>query len=90
MKKPTLKKKNSYAFTHYELNKFVRNVSRKNMSVYIAACVEEFGWSQEDIDRLLKRLSRYMDAINDGLITLADIERMISDELNWDVFKDIY
>lgn len=90
MKKPGLKKKTSYSFTHYELNKFVRDVSRKNLSVYLAACVEEFGWSKTEIDQLMQRLARYMDAVNDGLISLADIERMIADELGDDIFKGIY
>lgn len=89
MKKP-VKKKNVYTFTHYELNKYTRDVSRKNLSVYLSACVEEFGWTPEEIDRLMERLGRYMAAVNDGLISLADIERMTIDELGRDIFKDIY
>lgn len=90
MKKPGLKKKTSYSFTHYELNRFVRDVSRKNLSVYLSACIEEFGWTPEEIDRLMERLGRYMAAVNDGLISLEDIERMTIDELGRDIFKDIY
>lgn len=90
MKKPGLKKKTSYSFTHYELNKFIRDVSRKNLSVYLAACVEEFGWSREEIQRLWDRLGRYMGAVEDGLISLSDIERMITDEVGYDIFKEIY
>ena len=77
-------------FTHSELNKFVRDVSRKNLSVYLAASVEEWYLKKEDIDRWLNRLSRYMKAVDDHLITLADIEKMIADELGYDIFKDIY
>lgn len=89
MKKP-VKKKNVYTFTHYELNKYTRDVSRKNLSVYLSACVEEFGWSREEIQRLWDRLGRYMGAVEDGLISLSDIERMITDEVGYDIFKEIY
>lgn len=77
-------------FTHSELNRFVKEVSRKNLSVYLAASVEEWNLTKEDIDKWLDRLSRYMKAVDDHLITLADIERMIADELGHDIFKDIY
>lgn len=77
-------------FTHSELNRFVKEVSRKNLSVYLAASVEEWDLTKEDIDKWLDRLSRYMKAVDDHLITLADIERMIADELGHDIFKDIY
>ena len=83
-------KKKITTFTHSELNRFVKEVSRKNLSVYLAASVEEWGLTKEDIDKWLDRLSRYMKAVDDHLITLADIERMITDELGYDIFKDIY
>jgi uncharacterized protein YllA (UPF0747 family) len=83
-------KKKITTFTHSELNRFVKEVSRKNLSVYLAASVEEWNLTKEDIDKWLDRLSRYMKAVDDHLITLADIERMIADELGHDIFKDIY
>lgn len=77
-------------FTRSELNRFVKDVSHKNLTVYLAASVEEWNLSKADIDKWLDRLSRYMKAVDDHLITLADIERMITDELGYDIFKDIY
>lgn len=77
-------------FTHSELNKFVKDVSHKNLTVYLAASIEEWGLTKEDIEKWLDRLGRYMNAVNDHLISLSDIERMITDELGYDIFKDIY
>ena len=83
-------KEKVYTFTHYELNKYVQKVTRLNLSLFLAAAVEEFGWSVEDVVRFADRLRRYNDAVDEKLITLRDIERMISDEIGADIFTDIY
>lgn len=83
-------KEKVYTFTHYELNKYVQRVSRLNFSLYLAACVEEFGWTTDDVDRFAERLRRYNDAVDEKLIKLKDVERMIADELGADIFTDIY
>ena len=79
-----------YTFTRSELDRFARDVSRKNLSVYLAASVEEWGITEEQIRDWLKRLGRYMDAVNQNLITLETIEKLIADELGTDIFKEIY
>lgn len=88
--KKSVKKKNVYTFTHYELNEYTKKAARKFVSVFIAAATEEFGWSKDEALRLWDRLVRYMGAIDDGLISLDDVERMIADELGHDIFNEIF
>lgn len=90
MQKAKKKSQKIYTFTKAELNKFARDISRKNLSVYLAASVEEWGITETQIRDWLNRLSRYMDAVNSNLITLQTIEDLIADELGNDIFKDIY
>lgn len=90
MKTAKKKPQKIYTFTRSELDRFARDVSRKNLSVYLAASVEEWGITEEQIRDWLKRLGRYMDAVNQNLITLETIEKLIADELGTDIFKEIY
>ena len=90
MQKVKKKPQKIFTFTRSELDKFARDVSRKNMSVYLAASVEEWGISEEQIREWLQRLKRYMDAVNDNLISLSTIEKHIAEELGADIFDEIY
>jgi len=90
MQKVKKKPQKIFTFTRSELDKFARDVSRKNMSVYLAASVEEWGISEEQIREWLQRLKRYMDAVNDNLISLSTIEKLIAEELGTDIFDEIY
>lgn len=90
MQKAKKKPQKIFTFTRSELDKFARDVSRKNMSVYLAASVEEWGISEEQIREWLQRLKRYMDAVNDNLISLSTIEKLIAEELGTDIFDEIY
>ena len=90
MQKVKKKPQKIFTFTRSELDKFARDVSRKNMSVYLAASVEEWGISEEQIREWLQRLKRYMDAVNDNLISLSTIEKLIAEELGADIFDEIY
>ena len=90
MKTAKKKPQKIYTFTRSELDKFAQKVSRKNLSVYLAASVEEWGLTEEQIRDWLKRLGRYMDAVNQNLITLETIEMLIAEEMGADIFKEIY
>ena len=90
MKNAKKKPQKIYTFTRSELNKFARDISRKNLSVYLAASVEEWGLTEEQIREWLNRLSRYMDAVNSNLISLSTIEELIASELGSDIFDEIY
>lgn len=90
MKRVKKKPQKVYTFTKSELDKFVYSVSRKNLSVYLAASVEEWGITEEQIREWLNRLGRYMDAVNSNLISLQTIENLIAEELGADIFKEIY
>lgn len=80
-----------YTFTRPELNKFIQDkVARKLLSVFLAACVEEFSWTPEDIDRFGERLQRYMDAVDGGLITLSTLEQLVGDEINCSIVTKFY
>lgn len=83
-------KEKVHTFTHYELNKFVQKATRYNMSLFLASAIEEFGWTTEEIDRLKERLSRYTQAVDDGLITLTTLENIITEELGSDIFAELY
>lgn len=80
-----------YTFTRPELNKFIQEkVARKTLSVFLAAAAEEFAWTPEDIDRFRSRLERYMDAVDQGLISLSTIEQLVGDELGCDIVIKFY
>lgn len=83
-------KEKVHTFTHYELNKFVQKVTRYNLSLFLAAAIEEFGWSHEDVERFEERLHRYTKAVDDGLITLTTLENIVSEELGAEIFTDLY
>ncbi len=84
------KKEKVHTFTHYELNKFVQKTARYNLSLFLASAIEEFGWKFEDIERFEERLRRYTKAVDDGLITLTTIEKIVSEEVGSEIFTDLY
>lgn len=90
MQRAKKKPQKIYSFTRSELNKFAQNISRKNLSVYLAASVEEWGISEEQIRSWLNRLARYMDAVESNLISLETIEKLIQEELGANIFDEIY
>ena len=77
-------------FTHYELNKFVQKTARYNLSLFLAAAIEEFGWTHDDVMRFEERLRRYTKAVEDGLISLTTLENIVSEEIGAEIFTDLY
>ena len=82
--------KQVYTLTRSEMNKYTQSACRKVLSVFLAAAIEEFTWDTGDIDRFCERLRRYMDAVDEHLISLSTIEEILSDELGADIFTDLY
>lgn len=91
-KKSRVKKRGQkiYTMTAPEMNKYTMQAVRKGLSVCLSACIEEFGWSVDDVERAAARVARYMDAVNDGLITLEDIERIVGEEIGAEIWARIY
>lgn len=81
-------KQSRVSLTNKDLLDYTKQAVHKSIAVFMAAAIEEFYWSPEEILRLKERVLKYMNAINDDLITLEDMKRMVADEVGedfWDM-----
>ena len=72
------------SLTNKDLVAYTKQAVHKSIAVFMAAAIEEFYWTPEEISRLKERVLKYMNAINDDLVTLEDMKRMVADEVGED------
>ena len=51
------------------------------MTLFIATCMDEFDWTEDDVEAFAVRLDRYAGAVNDHLITIEKVKRIIKDTI---------
>jgi len=55
------------------------------MIVFVATCVEEFGWQDADIKLFVERFKRYSNAVDEKLITLRHVQELVNEEAGTDL-----
>lgn len=75
------KKNKQQTFTRVEIARMKEEITYKTLVLFIAAAVEEFDWTFEDIRKYATRLNRYKQAVDDKLISLRQVQEIIQDEI---------
>lgn len=71
--------------TEAQLKKERNIATDKAVILFIAAAMDEFGWTEAEIDRFAERLNRYAKAVEDKVISLDKVSHIIKDEIGVEI-----
>lgn len=74
-------KKKPITLTRAKIEKLKEEVTWDVMVLFVATCMDEFGWTDDDVEAFAVRLERYAGAVNDHLITIEHVRRIIKDTI---------
>lgn len=73
------KDKKPVMMTQAKINKLKQEQLYKAMIYFVAVCMDEFGWREEEIEAFAIRLDRYMKAVEDHTISLKKVSEIIEE-----------
>jgi len=72
-----MKTKKQITITRAKLTGLVNLTVQKVLTIFIGAAMDEFGWTDEDLERFAVRLQRYYDAVDEHLISTDKIKKIV-------------
>lgn len=74
-------KKKPLTMTRREIEELKQKVTWDVMTLFVAVCMDEFDWTEEDVEAFAVRLDRYAGAVQDHLITINKVKEIIKREI---------
>lgn len=74
-------KKKPLTITRKQLEQIKNEITWDVMVLFIATCMDEFDWTEEDVEAFAVRLDRYAGAVNEHLITINKVRDIIKKEI---------
>lgn len=74
-------KKKPLTITRKQLEQIKSEITWDVMVLFIATCMDEFDWTEEDVEAFAVRLDRYAGAVNEHLITINKVRAIIKDTI---------
>lgn len=88
-KNMTAKKKSKHkppvTMTRAKIESLKREISWNTLILFMACCMDEMDWTDEEVQDFSIRLHRYMDAAESHLLTYNKIAKIVSDTIGVDV-----
>lgn len=85
----TVKKKSGHkppvTMTRARIDSLKREISWNTIVLFMACCMDEMGWTDEEVESFSVRLERYMAAAESHVLTYNKIARIVSDSIGVDV-----
>lgn len=74
-----------HTVTEAQIVKQRMEAADKALVLFIAAAMDEFGWTTEDVEQFSVRLQRYADAVNKNIINLQKVCEIIHDVMGLEI-----
>jgi len=68
--------------TQAELNRKLTRVTEDAFALFLAAAMDEFHWSNEQIQSFIDRLHNYADGYKDHYISIDEVRKALSEQHN--------
>lgn len=82
----TAKKKSRHkrpiTVTRAFVEKTKREISLDTLSIMVACCMDEMGWTDKEVADYSARFGRYQNAVDQHLITVAKVREIIDENIN--------
>lgn len=78
--------KRKIEMTRAQQKRMAEQITLKTLTLFIATCMDEFGWTFEDTEKFSVRLKRYKDAVDEHLISINQVKGIIEEQ--WGVKID--
>lgn len=74
-------KKKPLTITRAQKNKIVNDATWDAIVMFVAVCMDEFDWTEDDIEAFAVRLDRYAGAVNEHLLTINKVKDIIKETI---------
>lgn len=84
--KPKNKKK-PITITRHKLNELTDEITIKTLAIFVSTAMDEFDWTDDDLERFVIRLDRYKGAVDERLLTTPKLLEIIKRIMKVDIKK---
>ena len=77
--------KKPITLTRVQVEKLKKEAAAYALTILIATAMDEFDWTDEELDRFACRLKRYNAAVDDKLLSIRKIKKIVEDVMGIDI-----
>lgn len=71
------KEKKPVTMTQAKVNKLKQDITWKTLVMFIACAMDEMDWGMEEVEQFAVRLNRYMNAVDEHLISVHKVAQIV-------------
>lgn len=79
-KKPKSKKP-TVTITRADRKRMCEDITWKALTLFVAVCMDEFDWDEDQVEAFGERCKRYMAAVDDHLLSIKKVQEIIKDTI---------
>ena len=82
------KEKKPVTMTQAKINKLKEDITWKTLVMFIACAMDEFDWGIDEVERFSVRLNRYMEAVDQHLISVYKVAQIVEEVTGMTIKKN--
>ena len=82
------KEKKPVMMTQAKINKLKQDITWKTLVMFIACAMDEMDWGIEQVEEFSVRLNRYMSAVDEHLISVYKVAKIVEEVTGMTIKKN--